>query len=104
MKQLESEFSKTTISVDNLVATQESMLYGDMIYPRYYTYIYPGELLTKVYAWLTPLSIVFENKQRGTFATKARQDTGARALLETGEFTAWRNSTGTTLWCTGMRE
>lgn len=68
------------------------------------THIFLGELVAKIYAWLTPLSIVFENKQRETFATKTRQDAGARALLETDEFTTWRNGTGTILWCTGLRE
>ncbi|KAG4432894.1 hypothetical protein IFR05_011612 [Cadophora sp. M221] len=84
LKRLEGEMSATTIGIYSLVTSQE------------------GELLAKIYAWLTPLSTVFNNKQRDTLATKTRQDAGARALLETEEFKIWKKGPGTILWCIGM--
>ncbi|KAF2731690.1 hypothetical protein EJ04DRAFT_442513, partial [Polyplosphaeria fusca] len=59
------------------------------------------EFMAKIYAWLTPLTTVFQNKHRESLTIQVRQDNGARELIQRPEFLAWISSTGTVLWCRG---
>ncbi|KAI0885923.1 uncharacterized protein GGS22DRAFT_188212 [Annulohypoxylon maeteangense] len=61
-------------------------------------------IMTDIYAWLTPLTIGFQNRHRESLSTKVRQDEGARQLLELPHFKEWKSSMGMLLWCSGLRK
>ena len=73
-------------SVDGLVAAQSD------------------EYRSKVFEWLSPLTVEFQKKHLDTFNTPGRQDAAAQSLLETAKFRHWQSTSGETLWCPGIRE
>ena len=86
IKIIEASSRTTSNSVDELVTAQSNG------YCR------------KVYDWLSPLTVEFQRKHLDTFNIQGRQDSAARALLQTAEFRHWLSTSGQTLWCPGIRE
>lgn len=60
-------------------------------------------VMADIYAWLTPLTTIFRNKHQESLLIKDRQDSGAQQLLQHQQFETWVASTGSILWCTGLR-